>query len=145
MADGAFLTDPFKIFANFALNLFHRVRWSNDVRDFNAKCAKVFKRSDFVLAVVVCNSLDTFFKRDAAKIDQQSQRQLYQPQICQCLPSMDRGEPFNRFHFNHQSSLYQQVQTKSLRKIQTVNTCSDRHLPVNFQPLGDNRLAKTCS
>lgn len=83
--------------------------------------------------VTVDNSLDAFPEGGSSKIQKQPQRLLRQPQVSQQLLAMDGSKLLDRFDFDDQRALDDQVCPEALRENDAVIFNRDRHLPVDIE------------
>ena len=81
------------------------------------------------VTMLINDALDAFFESGRTKIDQESQRQPHQPEVCQQLLGMNGREMLDGFQFYYQASLNDQVGSKSLVEPNSLELDWDWDLP----------------
>lgn len=94
----------------------------------------------------VNDSTKPLFECGAAKIDEQTNGQIHQAEICEQLLGMHRCEVLNRLNFDHNTTVDQQVYAKSFLEHHPIVFKGDRPLSLNLKPsslerAGQNNLA----
>lgn len=91
---------------------------------------------------LVDDAMQAFLERGSAKVDQQANGQVHQPQVRQDLFAVDRCQPLDRLQFYNDPSFDQEIDAKTFVKNETVPFEPDHLLPLDGECPPFERLSQ---
>lgn len=83
---------------------------------------------------VVSNAFEAILECRLSEVHLEAERQLHQAQISEQLLPMDRRQPLDRFEFNNQQVIDEQIDSKGVVNDNALIIHRHWHLPPHLQP-----------